>query len=122
MCRIHLTSGDELDIVLESDADYNLMMSSNQPPPNSYVALKFAGKWLTGKVLSSQPNVSSKFKDWVNIHLEGEKDPCSVFWMNEEEWEYDVEPEGLLLSAGFKESGQSIIEAKNIEFKSLVDL
>ena len=59
----HLTSGDELDIVLEPDADYNLMMSSDQPPPNSYVVLKFAGKWSRGKVLSSQPNVSSKFKD-----------------------------------------------------------
>jgi len=89
--------------------------------PNSYIALKFDGKWARGKVLPCQPKPRSKFKDWVNIHLEGSETACSVNWMNVRDWRVDSEPERVILCADLKESDQIIIDAKNKELKALND-
>ena len=102
-------------------ASNETLLKTEKPMPNSYIALKFDGKWTRGKVLTQQPKNTSKYKHWINIHLEGSSSACSVNWINVDEWRIDKEPERVILFANLQESDQIVIEAKNRELKSLRD-
>ena len=55
--------------------------NANKPKRNTFVKYKLANyDWQKGKVLSVQPKQTGQYKNWINVHLEGDEVPICVNW------------------------------------------
>ena len=54
---------------------------SVKPSRNTYVKYKLNNDdWACAKILSKQPKQSGQYRDWLNVHVDGQDDPICVNW------------------------------------------
>ena len=75
--------------------------------------------WVEAAVLAQQPKRSGMQKDWVNMDIVGDTQPCSMNWCNIEQWRYIPPPENVILLTQKDEMKQDVIEAKYKEVEKL---
>ena len=61
------------------------------------------------------------FKNWVNVHNDGEDAPISVNWDDVEEWSELPAPENTVLLTADQEMSQEVVDAKENELKNLIE-
>ena len=72
---------------------------SVKPSRNSYVKYKLNAEddWNQAKVLSVQPKQTGQYRDWVNVHVDGQDDPICVNWDHVNSWSELPFPEQALV-------------------------
>ena len=73
------------------------------------------------KVISTQPNRSGKYKEWVNVLIIGKEEPNSVDWRMFLWWREAERVENILVLSTVDEYNQEIVDEKEQEFQNLVD-
>ena len=90
------------------------------PMAKSYVKFRLQdGAWQNAKILSRQPKRTGINKDWMNVHIEGEDDPCSVNWQQVTAWVSDESEEVVLFLTADQELCQDVVNAKEKELDNL---
>ena len=125
-CSVEETSEGSGICEVGGDIDDSLMRgevfdNSVRPKPNLHVAVKMDDKqhWIKGRVLKHQPKRTGQYKDWVNVHLEGELSE-SLNWENVEKWIVLDESEHVALLSRAQEFSEPVVEAKQKELNSLI--
>ena len=92
-----------------------------KPKKNTFVRYKLEeSDWKHAKVLSKQPRREGRNKSWINVHVTGEDEPCSVNWDDVESWNELPYPEEAVLLTGDGEFSQEVVDAKEREINNLV--
>ena len=88
-----------------------------------YIKFRLIGQneWTKARVLSKQPKITGKNKDWFNILQEGDEKPRSVDWKQVSYWEMVICPESVLLVTDQEQMSQEIVDAKEKEFKNIIE-
>ena len=61
--------------------------NSSKPSKNSYVKYKLNDDdWTCAKILSKQPKQTGQYRDWLNVHVDGQDDPIFINWDHVDEW------------------------------------
>ena len=117
------TMGVNEELEEEEDShDVNLVYHTNDEKPTSGSHISFlesGSDWIEAAVLAQQPKRSGTQKDWVDIDIVGETQPCSMNWCNVEQWKYMPSPETVVLLTLKDEMKQDVIEAKSKELERL---
>ena len=94
---------------------------SVKPSRNTYVKYKLNNDdWACAKILSKQPKQSGKYRDWLNVHVDGQDDPICVNWDHVSEWCELPYPEQALLLTKDQEMSQDVVDAKNVEVNNMI--
>ena len=69
------------------------------PKLNSFINIKLYNdsEWVKAKVLSFQPKRIGRNKDWLNVHVAGDKKPQSIDWSRVESWRNALHTEQIAL-------------------------
>ena len=102
------------------------VISTNQkgsrPKRNTEVEYEVDGKPVRAKVLSVQPKRQGKHGNWVNVHVSGEENPCSINWDDISEWrEIEETEEQVMFLTGDDELRQDVVDAKEKEVVNLIE-
>ena len=98
----------------------DLNNSAVKPKRNTFVKFKLEDSdWQQGKVLSMQPKQSGQYRNWINVHVQGEDDPICVNWDDVELWSELPYPEEAIFLTKDEELAQEIVDAKGIEMDEL---
>ena len=71
--------------------------------------------------MSKQPKQSGQYRDWLNVHVDGQDDPICVNWDHVSEWCELPYPEQALLLTKDQEMSQEVVDAKNAEFNNMIE-
>ena len=92
----------------------------NKPKRNTFVKFKLDDfDWQQGKVLSVQPKQTGQYKNWINIHLDGDEEPICVNWDDVESWSELPYPEEAVFLTKVDELAQEVVDAKKKEIDNL---
>lgn len=101
--------------------DYTIHHAGDRKPNmKSFISVKeFDQEWYDAEVIATQPKRSGTNKDWVNLHIFGKKEACSLNWTNVERWKYIPPPENVVLLSKTDEMRQEVVDAKHAELDKL---
>ena len=103
----------------DNDSCYD---STKIPKVKTYISFKKVNEeWHTAKVLSIQPKRKGSYKNWINIHIDGEDKPCSFNWEHVEKWKELPSPDSIFLLTDANEFNQDIVDAKEKELSNLLN-
>ena len=115
-----IEQAESVSVGAEANGAGKLIDSSERPCRNTYVRYKLPDNdWKTAKVLSVQPKQTGKYKDWINVHVDGEEDPICVNWDHVDEWSELPYPEQALILTKDQAVSQEVLDAKNREFDNM---
>ena len=91
--------------------------SSTKPRPNETIRFELSdGSVCQARVLSKQPKKKGVNKNFVNLKMVDQTDPCSVDWSNVQWWRLIEEEQQIFLNA-VESRHQSVMDAKVKEYE-----
>ena len=83
-------SGEAENVINNENAmlpNESLKDSSVKPSRNTFVKYRLNDEnWESAKILSIQPKQTGQYRDWVNVHVDGQENPICVNWDHVTEW------------------------------------
>ena len=108
--------------VPSTDSDETCHDGSVKPSRNTYVRYKLniEDDWSKAKVLSIQPKQTGQYRDWLNVHVDGQDEPMCVNWDHVSAWSELPFPEQVLVLSKDQEVSQEVVDAKNKELQKMI--
>ena len=99
-----------------------MMLNQTRPKPKMFIEFYMNdGTSDRTTVLSQQPKRNSKWKDWLNVHIEGSSQSSSLNWDYVVTWKCLPEPEVAVFLTEIEEMSQEVIDAKEREINNLIE-
>ena len=108
--------------VPSADSEEICYDGSVKPSRNTYVRYKLESEddWSKAKVLSIQPKQTGNYRNWLNVHVDGQNEPSSVNWDHVSTWSELPFPEQVLVLTKTQEVSQEVVDAKNKELQKMI--
>ena len=108
--------------VPSGNPDETFYDGSVKPSRNTYVKYKLNDEddWKLAKVLSVQPKQTGQYRDWLNVHVDGQDEPSCVNWDHVNTWSELPFPEQALVLTKAQEVSQEVVDAKNVELQKMI--
>ena len=111
---------DQCTVPNQEDSHDAMMDCASKPKPKSYVRYILEdGTNVKARVLSQQPECTSKYGNWLNVQLDGQKKPSSINWDVVTAWQELPEPEQVIFLTASEEMSQGAVDAKEREIGNL---
>ena len=101
--------------------DFDVLSGTDAELPKNKSSIQFLEDniWKEATVLSRQPKKSGQYKDWLNVHVKGEKEARSIVWREVVAWKKMPNIENVLILSDDEKFDQSVIDAKLKELDNL---